>query len=568
MPKSEVYEYNNSIVLFAIIQSESSKGQDKPTIEQLREISVEKMSTVDSYTNENDLQLYFSGFKSRYNSEVLFIKKRDDTLERLFSAYALIKDANKDIYPTNTLHLNLLPTDFDLEYEQSDKYLLKPGRLFKYKADSRDTAEIILGKTLKDDISTITEEFLYTNPYLMTVSKKPSIVGFYMNSLSQRLPLEYSYVNNDSLVQFICNNLFISRNALAGEDQYTLSINLTPTSELGNPIIDKTTGADLGILKLKGFIEDTGSEIAYIDFTFKEYDAKSNIYTFEAKMKTDDYMTLAQKLRFYDINNITTSAKEIKLLPMIDCKMNIYAFYKYTDLNLSHKYDYISDIATHSLTNIYSTIDQKITFINPINAMRSQIKYIDAGSGNYYINTSFIPLVKASIMQDKTKYADFIERLRLQYEFLLEVIDKVINNFGIDMKFYNAYGKSKNFVVGEEQSLLDKVNCKITFKVAVTAGTVINDLIRDLKIFIKDYIENINNKGSNSIYVSNLIQAIENTFAEVKYLKFSKINNYDSSVQVIDNKSIDINLLTKEERQNYVPEYLTIDINDISIEIL
>jgi hypothetical protein len=285
-------------------------------------------------------------------------------------------------------------------------------------------------------------------------------------------------------------------------------------------------------------------------------------------MKTDDYMTLAQKLRFYDIFNVTTLEQEIKLLPMIDCKMNIFAFFKYNDLNLSHKYDYIPDIATHSLTNIYSTIDTKITFINPINAMRSQLKYIDAGEGDYYMNTSFVPMVKAKTMQDPTKYADFIERLRLQYEFLLEILNKVTNNYGIDMKFYNTYGRSKNFVVGEQEDLLDRVNCGITYKVAPTAGTIINDLVRDLKIFIKDYIENINTKGSNSIYISNMIQAIENTFAEVKYLKFIKINGYDSSIQVIENKSIDINLLTKEDRRNYVPEYLTLDINDISIEII
>lgn len=569
-PKSDVYEYNNSIALFAIAQTASEDGEDKLSLDELRNIIIEKSSTVDSYTNENDLQLYFSNFKYKYGNEIMFIKKRDDALERLFSAYALLKDNNNDIYPTNTAHLNLVESDFDVDYEQSNRYLLKAGHLFRYAGNSRDTLEIIPNMNLNDDLSSLTEPFIYTNPFLISVGKSPSVIGFYMNSIDTKLGLEYSYVNSDSAVQFICNNLFVKRNALIGEDTYKLSITLTPTIDLEKPIVDPTTKDDLGNLKIKGMIEDsTGHEFCYLDFVLVNADIDSNLYTYEAYITTDDYMTLTQKFRVTGLKDISTMQEEIKLIPMNDCVLNIYTFFKYDDIVINHQYSYINDITDYTMTNKYSTIDNKINFINPLNIMRSQLKFIKTGEDVYMMNLSFMPFVKASTLKNPAVYSHFMNNLMIQYNYMQNVLNQITNNYSIDLKFYNTFGRSKNFTAGEDGGLLDRVNCKIKFKVKATSGAILANLARDLKIFIKNYIETINNKGSNGIYVSNLIRYIEENFSgSIEYLKFVSINEYDSSVQIIENKTVDILAMTKEDRKNFVPEYLTISTNDISIEII
>jgi hypothetical protein len=569
IPKSEVYEYNNGLIVFAVPQSESKDGRDGKSLDELQNIVVEKYSTAGSYVTENDLQLYFSNYKYRYGNQMLFVKKRDDIFQRLFTAFALMKDPNGNIYPTNTLHVNLLPNQFDIEYEQTNKFLLKAGHVFKYKGDSRDTVECIPNTMLKDDLSVLTDEFVYVNPFLMTMTKSPAVVGFYMNSQDKKLLLDYSYVNSNSVVQFICNNLFITRNALLGEDVYKLQIVLAPTMDLENPLVDEN-GNDLGLLKLKGMIEDSnGMEFCYTDFSLKSYDSTSNTYTFETSITTDDYMTLSQKIRVFNLKDITSQAVDIKLIPMISCKMNIYAFYHYnTTTNLNHKYSYMNDVKDYTLTNVYSTTDTKIDFITPLNIVRSQVKYSSLPNNEYDITMSFIPFIKAQTMKDPTLYSHFIDSLILQYDYMQEVLDKIMNNGGIDIKFYNTFGRSKNFVAGETNTLLDKVNCGIRFKVSPSVGTNEGDLVRDLKIFIKNYVENINTKGSNAIYISNLIKTIENNFTSVKYQKFISINNYDSSVQVIENKTLDINQMSKEERKNYVPEYLTMLVDNIYIEII
>lgn len=568
IPSSEEYDYNN-IILFAIPQTESVGGENVPSLNDIKSMYMERQSTYGAYTTENDLQIYFNKFKDVYDTDILFIKKRDDVFERLFSSFSLFRDNNNNIIHTNTLHLNIIPSQFDLEYEQSDMFILKPGRLFKYSDPSRDTAELIEGKTLNDDLSTISSDFIYTNPFLITVGKKPNVVGYYINSIDKRYTLDYTFVNTESIIQFICNSVTIKRNALKGENGYKVTVTITPTTNLNQNIVDPVTGEDLNIVKLKLFFKDkNGHDICYSDFSLTKYDLQTNFYTFETTLTTDDYMTLNQKLRFYDLKNPETGDPEIKLIDMINAKINIALFYRYPDLKLNHVYDFIDELQPYTMTNIYSNDNDPITFINPINIIRSTMKFNMIDEDNYFIYINGIPFVRASTVKDSSNFSYFLETLNAQVNYTQNILNQITNNYGISVKFYNTYGKSKNFVTIDEE-LLDRVNIKIKFKVKLTDTVVdIENFVIELKSFIKSYIENINTEGSNDIYISNLIKSIENNFSEIRYLNFIKINDYDSSIQSIENRTKNLNLLTKEERINYIPEYLTISDEDIIIELI
>ena len=71
----------------------------------------------------------------------------------------------------------------------------------------------------------------------------------------------------------------------------------------------------------------------------------------------------------------------------------------------------------------------------------------------------------------------------------------------------------------------------------------------------------------NGIYISNLIQSSENEFDEIKYIKFISINGYNTFVQCVENSKVDIESLDKEERIAFIPEFLNIDIDNISIDL-
>lgn len=571
IPSSETHVYNNNLVMFAIPQSDSIGGTSGPSLDEIRDIVHERRSTLATYTTENDLQLYFNNLKHRYGTDILFIKKRDDIFERLFSSFVLLKDKESNFYNTNTVDMHLFPDQFDTIYDQTNRRIIKAGALFSYVDRTSYIVEKVDGKLADRDITERPEEFLYTNPFLMVISG--NVVGFYLNSTETKHVMDYSYVNTDSITQFISTNVEVSRNAALGDDFYTLTVYLSPTSELLNPIVDEE-GRDLGTLKVKGSIHNDGSEIALIDFNFINYDAETNHYRFDAFIETDDYTTLNNKVRLKNLMSIDTGEVKDYLVQMFDVKLSVYAFYQYAEPsdNISHTLEHIEGLSGYTMTNKYTTSDDSsVNFITPLKLMRSTLTYEpetrEEKNSPFRMRLSYIPLIDAKTVNQRDVFKHFIETLFIHNNQLESILDKVLNNHGIDMKFYNTFGRSKNFTVGEQDIVLDKVNCSIHFKIFPHLGAD-EELEFSIRLFIKEYIEQINDNGSNAIYISNLIQQLQNNFRDIKYLKFICINKYPSSIQVIENKATNVNSLSGLHKQQYVPEYLTLREEDIKIEII
>lgn len=576
---SEVYDYNNHITLFAIPMTGSHSGKQPLDINEMKNMIIEMFSTVASYTNENDLQLYFDNFNRNFNSNVLFLKKRDDIFERLFNAFVLLKDSNNEIYSTNTLKLDLNVNDFDIELAQSNIYIMKPGHIFKYKPNTTNVVERIDNDIMA--ISSDNEEFLYSNPFLIYFSKSPSDVGYYLTTIESKHVVDYKYVNDTSLVQFICNSLSITRDGISGSDSYTVKLTVSPTTDLDNPMIieerDPITNDIINTVitesiqvKLIATSGSMDSPICYTNMKLESWDTKLDVYTFSCEIKTDDYILSNNRFRILDMIDITSNEVTGQhLIPMTDCVLEIDIGYKYADNN-----------TTLIHTNTYTTETNPVTFIKPIKMMRSTTQYIYNNDGiiegngaviggTYNILMDSVPLVSTSTLQDINVYKEFYNTFTTQYNYINDILNLITNNYAIDIKFYNTYGKSKNFITDQDtNNVLNKVNISIGFKIHTIFGVDVLELEKDIKIFIKEYIENINDSGSNTFYVSNLIRALENNFSSIEYLKFTGINDYSTDVQAIINITKDLNVLTKEERICYIPEYLTLKLEDISIQIV
>ena len=136
------------------------------------------------------------------------------------------------------------------------------------------------------------------------------------------------------------------------------------------------------------------------------------------------------------------------------------------------------------------------------------------------------------------------------------------------MKFYNTYGRSNNFVIGDDQELLNQVNCTLHLKVYPYVKSEGAKLVTDMKMFIKEYFESVNRESNEGIFMSNLIQQLENTFPGIRYLKFESMNGYENDYQSIENTAVDVTTLEKADRIIFVPEYLNIELEDIIIDLL
>lgn len=572
-PSSEVYDYNNNLTIFAIPINGSTGGKDPLSLEQLKLSTVEMFSTGGSYTNENDLQLYFDSINTSTNTKLFFIKKRDDIFRRTFASFLLLKDSNDEFINTNTLRLKLKTTDFDGEHDQSNIFILKPGHIFKYVSDTTDMIECVDNVSLVDHAS-VNEPFIFTNPFLIYFSKNPAAIGYYNTSVNSTHSVDYISVNDESLVQFICNNLRVTRNAHLGESSYRIRLSLTPTITLDNPmvIVDESTGTSTitNSISVRMYLTNGGVEESYIEMTLSEYDLDLNAYAFTADISTDDYITLSNKFRVFDMYDAYTDQMGSQFL--VDMKDSIIKFRTY------YKY---ANTTTYVHTNVYSTESNPVDFISPLNMVDSTVSYhnnmdgiIDPDSGvamnnTYHITIDSSPVVRASTMVNKETSQEFYTSFLEQYRYANNILSLIHNNFTIDIKFYNTYGKSHNFYVGDElETRLDRVNIEISFKVNPVFGSDYDELVRDLSIFIKDYVESINNSGTNSIYISNLIREIENNFDSVSHLKFVSFNDYNCDIQSIENTTVDLSKLTIEQRKAYVPEYLTLALTDVNIELI
>ena len=570
----DVYTYNKSITIAAKTVSDCAGGTDILPLEALQALTVESYSTATELSTEDDIFAYFHNYKYRYGTEILVIKRRDDITERLFSAFLIIKE-NNYIFPTNTLYLDIDEEEFDIAYERNT-FTLKPGHVFTYADGSNDTMKLIDEDIMAydtDALNALIESgkygFLYTNPFLISMTKTPNLVGLYKTIASQNAILEYESSNSSSFTQFIASSMSVTR-GLSADASYKLQVKIIPSSstdpyitEVGND----TENNDVRVIA--GFVGVNGEESGYIELFPSEIDPDDpTAVTFSNNVTTNDYITSTKMIAL--TNAVKTNERSDYAYTYIeDAIVNIYILYN-DGLSTNKFVRYFDNIDLYCVTNIYSTKSDPVTYIEPLNLMRSTVVFSNRGTDEdpiVHANLSLIPVVKADMVLDTDNFNIFVSRLTGSYNYLEECLPILRNNTHIDIKFYNTYGKSNNYYIGDNAELIDRVNMKIAFNVVVVDGTDDLTLRTNLKNFIKSFIEEVNSTGNNDLYISNLIKAIENNFAEVHHLKFLGINNYTTDYQTISSRTVDINNLTKEERRRYVPEILVIDPNDIILNI-
>lgn len=608
---SDRFAYNDNFFVMAMPLGGAVGGTDARTLEELQALTVEGYRTATVYATDNDLMEYFNNYIYRYGNECLFIKKRDDVVDRLYSGFIIMRK-NDYIYPTNTLYL---VTNLN-QFVNSDvnKYTLDPGCLFtyddnghaiicyneekyaelypKYEAYLKDNdktnadysfweyahdAGEELRYTIYDDgiMDKLLEKhkFVYTNPFLISASKTPNLVGMYLTVINQKATLDFTDQNLDVFDQFVINTISINRD-LDKERKYSMNLSVLPAATLSTSddvitVYGDLSKCDQNLIRVVATFEDTdGHELCYTEFVPMEA-TTSGIYRFTGTIYTDDHVTTTGKFRITD--NVTyIAALEDMLVPM-SVVMNIYVLSKINN-NTNNKFaQYDESFNGYEWTNVYSTDNDPLTFIKPMNMIKSDLVFKDHRLEQNQIGDvqiSSIPFVGVDVVNEQEKLDYFVSTFQDQYNNLESTVDYLKTSTHIDIKFYNTYGKSRNFIIGDEvdgEELIDTINITIKYYVWVTANTDILKAEKDIKQYIKEYIESINENGTNNFYNSNMMRSIEQKFAYVHHIKFIGINDYSTVYQTVKNVTIDLDTLTKEERTRYVPEILVANLDNIDL---
>lgn len=128
-PCTDNYQYTYSYLSAAKPIGASLGGLDQGDLDDLQAITVENYRTATALTTENDLQEFFNNYKYYYgDSDILFVKKRNDIFERVYSPFIVMRKDAEYIYNTNTLKLHLNVSD--MSNPETNVYMLEPGYLF------------------------------------------------------------------------------------------------------------------------------------------------------------------------------------------------------------------------------------------------------------------------------------------------------------------------------------------------------------------------------------------------------------------------------------------------------
>lgn len=561
---NEDIAYNRSIFLDGAVLSSSKGGLNQYSVDDVRLMTLERMITVDSYTSDTDLNIHFLNFGTINNTSAIFVKQRDDIAGRIYGCYTRIGDGT-DIYPTNTLDLRLKTEDVDERFDNLYQFILKPGTRFGYEDDTTLTTI----KVLKDEDPI--QDIEYMNMCLMVVSLRANSVRLYMTSIDKNVILEYSYMNGDSVFNFLAGNCRIYRNALKGEDRYKITMDITRVDGIESVTTGGiTTPYEVDPSKIKVLLVFQTAAGHYVPMSLTGYDETNLIYHYETYLETDD---MIDDSRISITNLLLRESGEIdgRIVDMMNPNISVAIFYDYGDGGMGHDYTDISEVSAATLCNIYTPETNEFYLAYPLSLMRSHVIFEDNPDSvdGYNFLIKQLPVVGKEFLEDNTNAKKIFEAVVDQHQYLSETVQKITENFTIVIKFYNTYGRSRLFYLYDAETLLNHVNSTIELRICFNEGVIVEDYLPKIRIHIKEFVESINNKneldtGVNAIHVSKLLCSLHDNFEQIKYAEFVSINGYPSDVQTIQT----LVKIDDTTEPNVVPEYLTMKTSDVKITVI
>lgn len=556
----ESLAYNRSTTVIGFIGTDSIGGRTKLSVQDIKDLTCERVLTIDSITTDTDLMMFAKNYAAVYQTNPVFIKYRDDVAGREYGCYIRLTDG-VDIFPTNTPNLIMSADDADNHYASLKQYTVKPGKRYCYADDTTKQLVRLMGEDEpKADVE-------YTSIFLSVIQTKPNAIRYYLNTVDKNVELEYKYINNFSYYNFVVTNCSIKRNAVKGEDGYNIKLTIVRVDgvvegiNVDDEIMDNETLAE----NLKVIIAFDTNEGHYVPMTLANANHKIGYYDFETIIYTDD-MIDDTRICLTNLKNNETGEEQYRIVNMTDPSVHFCVFFKYANGNMTHDYQYITEVKEHTLCNEYVPYPNEFYFALPMTLTRSHVVFEDmtgTTSGFGFLIKQMPLLGYDFIMNDDSNISKVTNNIAAFYSFITDTLMSVTPNFTINIKFFNTYGRSKMFYI-EKDKLLDYVHLKAVFGVKFFAGIDQEAYLEKVQIYIKDFVENLNivQEGTNKIEVSVLIHKMHMAFEDqIEHIIFYRFNDYDAGVQVIELNG----LLPSETTPETVPEFITLKKDDVTI---
>lgn len=568
----------SGLSVYIIINSDSEKGRDRRTTDELRRQLPKEALSRGSITTMQDLQNYFnmtSTESDRFNTQ----KKVDNQFERSYYAYLVLKDSYDNVIPTNTLDVIVAKYGNEFDTHDNRKYVLKPGcAIALNKGDN--TGYIMNRDDVESYLAESNNNFVYTVPFVTVVNDDPLYVSYYMTVMKYARYLKFSYINQNAALQFIATNVAWRRGFLEDPKLYKLDVPLVQNINADKGIIKVDENGHIVETHIKmiavfcnnGAYDDGTTPYRYFEGTLKTFssgltsqesgiaglDNNSN-YTlnFHFEFETNDLINDDAKLK---ILNTKIPGENVEDYGYFSGNVNV-KLYILTDLEDDKtRYDLdpiVPGLEDWTVTNIYTIEEGLDFFINYTNIISSTVtSYIIQGEyenkQGFYIRS--VPLLRYTYGDTESTVQEFMTKLSEKKAYIDHAITILENNFNIDFKLFNTYGPSRTYSLDRAgEQIIDRVNLTLNFEIRLVKASDVYTkqyIIRDIKKIIEDL-----NDMSN-LHIPNLITTISNKYVpnSIDYIEFLGFNEYGPGVQhLYRNEYDDVTV---------VPEFLAVNVNE------
>lgn len=358
----ESINYNNLSVMIKPI-SASRNGYNKKSIKELQQILPKEILARGSIINNKDLQNFFNNIDA--DNRLVFDKKIDNQIQRLYYAYLLAKDSNDNIIPTNTLDIQVDESEISLS--DNNRYIISPGTSIVY---NKDSSYAIVSK---NDLSNEENNFIYSSPFIISINKNPLSVSYYLDVINNDYRLKFDYINQNSFLQFVAANLNCKRIYLEGST-YKITTTITQNVNIDKNLITIDANGEILTCNIKPILvlKVNNNNAYYVEGKIVSYNSSVYSYGVEFELDSDSTLDVNNNIKIQDVFTANSTTKtDIYLPDTIDT--SIYIYTKFDQVYGKNDENIVPGIEDYSLCNIYSTISGIALFYNYSSNIRSNI---------------------------------------------------------------------------------------------------------------------------------------------------------------------------------------------------
>jgi hypothetical protein len=224
----------------------------------------------------------------------------------------------------------------------------------------------------------------------------------------------------------------------------------------------------------------------------------------------------------------------------------------------------------YSIVNVYKCVNGIRFFTDMTRKTNTRIN-TTPNNLEYDYRIDGVPMVGKHYMENELKASFLLEAINEKNAYIDYCLKLLENQMEIDFKFFNTYGESRTYKIGQKDTdpYIGNVDCTWRFKLSLK-DTSDGEIVNQIKSDVKDYIENINNIVD--FHAPNLITEITNKYEDrINFFEFVGFNDFDADDQHIilgdnvDDIGITQEFINVRNIKDSAPDEL---VPDITIELV